>query len=401
MYTFLEAREILLRAVSPVAAQTIPLEQCVERVLAEDVTAVMDVPGFDRSAFDGYALRAEDTALAGTDHPVSLPVIAALHAGSAPDLTIPPGTAARVMTGSPIPVGADAVVMFEKTLEEPDRISLFAPLRCWENVIRVGEDVRKGAHLLRAGAVLDAGALGLLAAQGLERAPVFRVPLVGIISTGSELTEACLPLAPGKIYDANRYSLSAALTRLGCRPLFLGQVEDDTARIAEKLRQALPICDALILTGGVSVGDRDLTPAAMAAAGAELLVRGAAMKPGKACAYGRKDGKLLCALSGNPAAALTNFHALAAPALRRLCGRESCLPKQIRLTLADAFPKPSPQTRLLRGRLDLADGRVRFRLPAGQGNSVLSSAVGCDAMAVIPAGSGPLSAGTELQGFLL
>jgi len=157
----------------------------------------------------------------------------------------------------------------------------------------------------------------------------------------------------------------------------------------------------VISTGGVSVGDYDLTPAAMDRIGVETLTRGVQLKPGMACAYGLRDGKPVCALSGNPASCVINFYTVALPALRKLCGRRAPVPEELTLTLADGFPKPSKVTRILRGTLDLSDGTARLRLPRDQGNVVLSSTIGCNVFAVVPAGSGPLTAGMKLKGFLL
>jgi molybdopterin molybdotransferase len=156
-----------------------------------------------------------------------------------------------------------------------------------------------------------------------------------------------------------------------------------------------------LLTGGVSVGDFDLTPAAMEACGAEIFFRAVDLKPGMACCYGSGEGKLICALSGNPASAMTNYYAVALPALRRLCGLHSCLPRELTVTLLRGFQKKSPVTRLLRGTLELSGGEVGMTLSREQGNAVLSSAIGCDAMAIVPAGSGPLAPGTKLKGFML
>ena len=396
---YTEARDLLLRLAAPVGTETVPLEEALFRVLAEDVAAPADVPGFDRSAFDGYAVRAADLAGEG---PRRLRVIGQLRAGDDPaKLPLGPGEAAEIMTGAPLPPGADAVVMFERAEATGDLVSVTGPLLPRQNVVRAGEALRRGELAAGKGTAIDVGLLGLLSALGRTQAAVVRRPVVGVISTGAELVEAGQPLGPGGIYDANRFLFLAALRRLGCEPRFLGTARDEAPGIAELIRAEAETCDALVLTGGVSVGRYDLTPAAMGLAGAELLFTGVDMKPGKSCAYGLLEGKLLCALSGNPAAALTNFAAVAAPALRRLCGLRDCLPRPLRLRLEEDFPKESRRTRLLRGAAVLTDGTVRLRLPPGQGNSVLSSAVGWDAVAVVPAGSGPLPAGTELDGFLI
>lgn len=388
----------LTRAVEP---ERVPLTDCAGRILAEDLTAAENVPPFDRSPYDGYAFRAADTASASRETPVTLEILEEVPAGAVPTKTVVPGTAVKILTGAPIPEGADAVIMYELTEYTASHVRLFAPAKSGENIIRAGEDVKKGQLLAPAGTAIDAGLAGTLAAQGISRPLVYRRPRVGILSTGNEVTELDMPLEDGRIYNSNRYTLAAALLRAGCQALYLGLAGDSVEAIAELISDALARCDALLLTGGVSVGDYDLTPQAMELSGVELLALGVDIKPGMACAYGVKDGKLVCGLSGNPASSLTNFYAVVLPALNKLCGRREPVPPEITVALSEAFPKKSKNTRFLRGRLDLSDGTARICLPGDQGNVVISSSIGCDVMALVPAGSGPLPAGTKLKGFLL
>lgn len=396
-----QARELLLAAVQPVGTEPVPLSRCGGRVLAQDLTAREDVPAFDRSPYDGYALRAADTASASQDAPVTLRILEEIPAGGVPTKTVEPGTAAKVLTGAPIPPGADAVVMYEKTRFTRHTVTLSGPLRPGANIVRAGEDIRRGALLARRGEPIDPGLAGALAAQGAAEPLVYKIPQVAVLSTGSELVEADGLPGAGQIRNSNRYMLEAALRRLGCEPVYLGIAGDRIEEISALLERGLAACDAVVTTGGVSVGDYDVTPAAMEAAGAELLFQGVDMKPGMACAYGVRDGRLICGLSGNPASSLTNFYAVALPALKKLAGVREPLPREIRVTLPAGFDKKSPRPRFLRGRLTLEDGTARMELPKDQGNVVLSSAIGCNVMALVPAGSGPLSAGTVLKGFLL
>lgn len=395
------ARELLLSSTSTTDTERIPLSDCGGRILAQDLIALENVPAFDRSPYDGYALRAEDTALASEGHPVTFQIVEEIPAGSVPTKEITAGTAAKVLTGAPIPQGADVVVMYEKTEFTNHSVTLFAPLKAGDNIVRTGEDICKGSTLAERGTVIDAGLAGTLSAQGVAKPLVFKKPKVALISTGSELVEADAVPEAGKIRNSNRYTLEAVLKQLGCEPIYLGIAGDSVEDISALLLRGLAECDAVITTGGVSVGDYDLTPAAMEDIGVEILFRGVDMKPGMACAYGIKDGKLLCGLSGNPASALTNFYAVAAPALKKLTGRSVYMPQEIQVTLSNGFHKKSPKTRFLRGRLELKDGVVCMDLPKDQGNVVLSSVIGCNVMAIVPAGSGPLEAGTVLKGFLI
>ena len=400
--SYREIRDLLATLSGPVGTETLPLAVCAGRILARDLVAASDVPPFDRSPFDGYVLRAEDSLGASRETPVTLRILEEIPASAVPRIELTAGTASKILTGAPIPGGGDAVIPFEKTEFSDDTVTLFAPLRSGENIVYTGEDIRRGTLLAPCGQRIDAGVMGCLAGQNIVEPLVFRRPRIGILSTGSELVELGHDLPPGKIRDTNRYSMAAAVGRLGAEPvLYPNAVADQAENIAEAMIRALDECDALITTGGVSVGDYDLTPAAMEIIGAELLCRKVDLKPGMACAYGIRGGKLICGLSGNPASSITNFYAVAMPAMRRLCGLRDYETHEIPVTLAERFSKRSSSNRLLRGFADLSDGTLRLRLSEGQGNVMISGLIGCDLAALIPAGSGPVEPGTVLQGFFL
>lgn len=399
--TYDQARDLLLEQIQPTDTEPVLLEHCLGRVLAQDLIAARNVPAFDRSPYDGYAVRSTDTAGVDRDHPVTLEITQNIPAGKTFTGPLGPGQAAKVLTGAPVPPGADGVVKFEVTEFTDTSVTLFAPVKHGENVVYAGEDVKQGTCLAKAGTVIDPGLAGALAAQGLASPRVYRRPRVGLISTGSELVEPGEAVPEGKIVNSSRFALLAGVERAGCEAVYLGLAGDRTETITELIRQGLESCDLVLLTGGVSVGDFDLTPAAMEQAGAEILVRGMAMKPGMACALGFAEGKPVLALSGNPASALVSFYAVVQPCLHRLCGRAQVLPELIDITLSSGFGKKSPSTRLLRGSLRLTGGQITMDVPPDQGNVVLSSAIGCDAMAIVPAGTGTLAAGTVLKGFLL
>lgn len=396
-----QARDLLAELARPVGTEQAPLEECAGRILGQDLYASEDVPAFDRSPYDGYAFCVADTQEASSERPAVLEIIEEIPAGAVPAKKVVPGTAAKILTGAPIPEGADAVIKYENTEFTEQQVKIFSPMNSGTNIVRTGEDVKQGQLLAAKGAVIDEGLAGTLAAQGIARPQVFRRPRIGLISTGNEVVDLGETPGNGKIYNSNRYTLTAALTKIGCNAVYLGIAGDEISSLSARILAGLADCDAVILTGGVSAGDYDLTPAAMEKAGAELLVHGVNMKPGMACAYGVKDEKLILGLSGNPAAALTNFYAVVLPALNVLCGKSCAFAPEITVTLADDFRKKSRNTRLLRGILDLSDGRARMRLPKNQGNVVISSAVGCNVIAEVPAGSGALPAGTKLQGILV
>ena len=396
-----QARDLLLSAARPVETETVPLDECALRVIAFDLTAREDVPPFDRSAYDGYAFQSADTQNACREQPVTLRLVETLPAGSTAVHSVKSGQAVHLMTGAPIPEGADCVINFERTAFTDETVTIFSALRPYDNIVRRGEDVKKDSLLSPRGTVIDAGLAGTLSSQGISQVCVFKKPLIGLISTGSEVVEADQPQPPGKIRNANRSTFTALLNREGCQVQYLGLAGDDAKSIAALIEKGLAACDAVILTGGVSVGDWDVTPEAMELAGAEILLRGVDMKPGMACVYGEANGKLVLGLSGNPASSLTNFCACALPAIRKLCGQKDPHPQLISARLVRGFKKKSPSTRFLRGRLSLDTGFVCFDAAADQGNVVLSSTIGCTAFLLIPGGSGPIDAGTELKGFML
>lgn len=399
--SFYEAREMLLERVSATETERIALEMCHNRILGQDLQAVFQVPPFDRSPFDGYAFRAADSENASNEHPITLRILEEIPAGGISHIPVTEGCAVKILTGAMIPKGADAVVKYEDTVFTEDQVTIFAPVKSGSNIVRAGEDVQRGKILAEKGRVIDPGLAGTLAAQNITEPVVYRRPKVGIISTGSELVAVGKELNPGKIYDTNSYMLSGAVKRLGCEAVIIGMVNDSTEKIYEMIKEGLENCDMLLLTGGVSVGDYDLTPAAMEMAGVNIFLRGVNLKPGMACAFGEKDGKLVCALSGNPASSITNFYAIVMPAVKKLCGQRDFLPNEMKIQLCNDFKKKSPATRLLRGALDLSSGHAAIRISEDQGNVVLSSSIGCDVMAIVPGGTGALEAGTELSGFII
>lgn len=398
---FTKARALLMTQVTPVNPEKVTLKESMGMVLAEDILAAENVPPFDRSPYDGYTFRAADTQEASPEHPIVLTVLEEVPAGAVPTKPVTEGTATKILTGAPIPDGADAVIMYEKTEFTETQVKLFSPVMSGSNIVRAGEDVQKGQLLARKGSMIDVGTVGILASQGIAQPPVYRRPHIGLISTGNEVVEVGESLPAGKIYNSNRYTIEAILKKIGCVTEYVGIAGDCTEDIAASIAEGVEKWDAILLTGGVSAGDYDLTPAAMEMAGVELLVRGIKLKPGMACAFGTKDGKLVCGLSGNPAAAIAALQLVVLPALKKLCGRTDMIPPEITVTLADGYPKKSKQVRLLHGKSEFSDGIVKMYLPKEQGNVIISSMVGCDIAAIVPAGSDALEKGTILKGFML
>ena len=404
---FAAARDILLVNTASVGTEEVDLAKSAGRLLGQEVRAAADVPGFDRSPYDGYAFRAQDVAGASAFAPVTLSVVDNIAAGDVPHEYISIGTAARLMTGAPVPEGADAVVPYEVTKFTDTEVQIFSAAKEGQNIVRRGEDVVRGQLLVQPGVPIDDGLAGTLAAQGIFHPVVCRRPVIGIISTGDELVDEGDALSPGKIYNTNRYSLQAACAGLGCEAVYLGLVKDSAEEITRLILEGIGEkygCDGILLSGGVSAGDHDLTPDAMKMAGTQILVRGLNFKPGMAGAYGileRGGTKVpVMALSGNPAACMTAFRLVAAPVLKKLAGWLDPLPVEVDCELMSDFPKASKGTRILRGKKVFRNGKVYLEFSNRQGNAVLSTMSGNDIMAVIPAGSGPLKAGTVLKGYL-
>lgn len=394
-----EARDLLLAQPVNLKTERLPLLDCAGRTLAEDARAVMDVPPFDRSPFDGYAFRGEDTAGASRLRPAVLSVTEEIPAGAVPAMALGPGQAAKILTGGPLPPGANATIKYEETEFADGQVRIFAPCAPGSNVARAGEDVAKGRLLIEAGRVLSPALVGLLAGQGMARAAVFARPRVAVFSTGSELLEPGQPWQAGKIYNSNTYTVSALLGQMGIDAVPGGTAADDLETISRRLTAALADSDMVITTGGASVGDYDWAYRAAQAIGAELLFWKFEMKPGGSCLGAVKDGKVLLSLSGSPGAAALALIKVGMPYLRKLCGRRDLVPESFEAVMGRDYGKKTAMARVLRGSLSFRDGRVYFNHHEGDGNGILSSLAGCDALGEIPADSPPLRAGQPVRVF--
>ena len=396
-----EGRQKILDAVTIVPTETIPLGDAYGRVLAMDVVAMEDVPSFDRSPLDGYAFRAEDTSGASKETPVTLKVIDYIPAGDISHVPVTKGTAVRLMTGAPVPEGADCVCKYEETEFTEQEVKIFCPGKQNDNIIRKGEDVVKGTVLAEKGTMIDSGLMGTLAGQNIPEPLVYKQICAGIIATGSELVPVGQEPGPGMIIDTNEYTLTGAMEHMGFRVRRYGIADDTEEAIADILKKAMQECDVILITGGASVGDFDVTPKAMEKAGIRLLFQGVDMKPGKACEYGVCGEKLVCGLSGHPSSSLTNLLLVGLAGLRKMSGIKDYLPKEIDLVLANDFGKQSKNDRVIRGTLMIEDGIAKIRVPKGQGNVMISSTIGSDCVAVVPGGRGPLKAGDKIKGYLI
>ena len=312
-----EGMQIIMDAVLPIErTERVGLLEGVGRVLAEEVAAGMDVPPFARAAMDGYAVKAEDTFGAGNFSPKILDMIEVVHAGETAGQEVRRGTCIQVATGSPMPPGADAVVMVEDTELDETKVKIYKPVYPQQNASPLGEDIRRGTLVLSPGMLLDPSKIGVLAALGFQKVAVYQKPQVAVIPSGNEILVPGDPLTPGKIYDINSYTLSALIMENGGSPRIFPIMEDTLESVISTIREALSF-DLIILSGGSSVGERDMMVEAVKRMG-ELKFHGIAVKPGKPTLCGIVEGHLLLGMPGYPTSCLTNGYGILAPALRKM-----------------------------------------------------------------------------------
>ena len=361
----LEVEDALARicaAITPLTSEMISLHDAAGRVLAEPLIAPLALPSFDNSAMDGYAVRAADVAGAGADSPIMLKQIGAVAAGAMFHGAVERGKCVRLFTGSPLPAGADAVVMQEDTRAAGDSINVLDTVKPWENVRFTGEDVKRGELVAQAGERLGAVQLALCGALGLERVRVGVRPVMAILGTGNELVEAGTPLAPGQIYESNRLAVAALAAECGGVAKIYPLVRDSLEATRDALEKAFAECDAVITTGGVSVGDHDVVKAAFAALGGTVDFWQVAMKPGKPFVFGRLGGKFLFGLPGNPVSAFVTFLVLVRPAILRMQGASDLSLPSHPAVLAEPLHNRGERRHFLRVRVDGA-GRAWGTIP--------------------------------------
>ncbi len=396
-----EAVQLVMEHIHTSGTEMVPLEHTYGRVLAQPIIAQHDVPSFDRSPYDGFAVRAQDTAGASGDNRVAFDVIGEIGAGYVADRAIGEGEAYRIMTGAPIPDNADAVVMLEQTVEQENGFTLRKPFNPGENISFKGEDAKEGELLIEAGTVIHPGTIALLATFGYANVEVAKRPLVGILSTGTELLAVGEQLVPGKIRNSNGPMIAAQLDRMGIRFKSYGMQADDLDACTAIVEQALAETDVLITTGGVSVGDYDYLPAIYERLGAKVLFNKVAMRPGSVTTVAVLGSQLLFGLSGNPSACFTGFELFARPAIIGMMGGTAPYMPRMTAKLGEDFLKPNPFTRFVRAIWDMTPEGI-IAVPAGfnKSNAVSSIARG-NCLIVLPSGTRGFVTGTEVDILLL
>jgi len=391
-----EARDTILGLVRPLGSETLSLRDAVGRVLCEEIRSDRLIPPLDNSAMDGFALRAEDT----REVPAELRVVEDLPAGRTSGRKLGPGEAARIMTGAAIPEGADAVVMQEHTDHAGGRVIVRRLVELGENIRRAGSDVRRRTLIAGVGAVLRPTHIGMFAAIGRTTLQVVVRPRVAVLATGDELVEPDRLSDDGRIASSNSYALQAALVELGAEPVYLGIAPDEPEVIREHFLRALA-CDVVISTGGVSVGDRDWIKLVLAQLGGSMRLWRVRMKPGAPLVFSILQERPVFGLPGNPVSTLVTFEQFVRPALLRMMRHHKVFRPVEPAILAEDYEKPPGRMHFVRVTLQEREGRL-FAFPTGdQSSGVLYSMVRADGLAIVPADTTRIEAGTEVSVQLL
>lgn len=392
-----EAIHRVLQQKIEIAATRISLYECEGYILAEDIIATYDIPRFDKSPYDGFAIRSEDSHGASADNRIAFEVVDHIGAGSVSDKTLQQGQAVRIMTGAQMPSGADAVVMLEQTVETPDGFTLRKPFEHLENVSLKGEETATGDVVLHKGQRINAGAVAVLATFGYAEVPVYRKPTAALIATGSELLDVEDELEPGKIRNSNGPMIAALLQKEGVEVERYHIQMDDYERSLAVVTSALEKHDMVITTGGVSVGDFDYLPDIYRALGAEVLFNKIAMRPGSVTTVAVAQGKYLFGLSGNPSACYSGFELFTKPAIYHMMGATNCYPAVVRATLMADFKKANPFTRFVRANVTLT-GREATVRPSGFNKSgAVVSIAHSNGMMMLPGGTRGYQVGHEVD----
>ena len=399
MRSIAEALASMLPTFAPLGEEEVQLTESAGRYLSRDVRARFDSPPFDNSAMDGYAVRAVDVASATKDAPICLPVRGESRAGGPLPARLEPGTVYRIFTGAPMPADADAIVIQEDTDRDGDEVSIRESSPAGKHVRPQGSDVSSGGLLLRAGARLWPGEIGLLASQNVDRVQVYRRPKVAILSTGDELRQLGDDLEPGMIINSNVYVLTEMLRAVGAIPVPLPAAPDTLTEIEGSLRTALE-ADIVITTGGVSVGEYDFVNEAFKNVGIEPMFWKVRIKPGKPVSFALYRGKPVIGVPGNPISAMVAFEVLIAPCLRKMLGDPQPHPEPVVARLREPYRRRPGRVEIARGVATREGDEIIVALHPLQGSGSLPSFVGVNALVILPADKGELAAGEKVEAIL-
>ncbi|MBO3462049.1 molybdopterin molybdotransferase MoeA [Aetokthonos hydrillicola Thurmond2011] len=407
MLSVSEAEAIILNLVQPLDKErdieVVDLLTASHRILASPITSQLDFPHWDNSAMDGYAVRYEDVQDASESQPVSLQIVEEIPAGYQPKYTIQQGQAARILTGSVMPPGADTVVMQEATRREENRVLILATPKPQEFVRHRASYYQAGTELLSKGIILNAPDISVLAAAQCTKLPVFRKPVVAILSTGNELVTPDKALQPGQIVDSNQYALAELVRESGAEPLMLGIIKDEPDALEEAIAHAITNADIVLSSGGVSVGDYDYVEQVIESLGGEIHIRAVAMRPGKpltVATFRLSHGRVYFGLPGNPASALVTFWRFVQPAIKKLSGlAKGWKPKFVKARSRNEIRTDGKRETYLWGETFLnSEGFYEFQLATGGHSSAnLINLAQTNSLAVLPVGQTLIPAGGEVE----
>ncbi|MGB8212915.1 MAG: gephyrin-like molybdotransferase Glp [Anaerolineales bacterium] len=404
MLSVSDARTRILANFEPVEATRLPIARAAGHYLAEDITAQVDLPPFDNTSVDGFALRSSDVAAASLASPHTLKVVADIRAGTWSATPLQPGESARIMTGAPLPPGADAVVMVEDTdfnlrlpgVPAPQTVTVYKSLSPGENLRRRGDDLHAGDKVLATGSCLRAQEIGLLAMLGVAQVPVYRTPKVALLSSGDELVPVEATLTPGKIHDANSYILAVLAESAGVELIHLGVASDSEADVRSRLERAVvEKADVIISSAGVSVGAFDYVRSVVESGG-ELDFWKVDMRPGKPLAFGKYQAIPFFGLPGNPVSAFVGFEVFVRPALEKLSGQISKPRLTEKARLAEPVESDGRES-YLRAIVKQEQGHLTARLTGHQGSGNIFSLVQANALLIVPSGVKSLPASSEVE----
>lgn len=395
-----EAKRLVLESGQKLAPAECALMDSLGLVLAEDVVSELDIPPFDNSAMDGFALLASDTVAATESVPAVLRITETVQAGKVPRQTVIPGTAVKIMTGAPVPSGADAVIQVEQTRETDGKVHILRPVKPGENIRRAGEDLTKGTVALAAGTLIRPAEIGLLASLGNARVKIYPRPRVAILSTGEELVEIDEPMVPGKIRNSNTYSLIAQVLTCGAEPVSLGIARDTVEDTIAKVKEGLN-CDVLLTTGGVSVGEYDFVKEVLEELGAELKFWSVAQKPGKPLAFWLIESKPVFGLPGNPVATMVCFEEYVRPLLLKMMGKTRLFRPEVEAVLVNDLKKKPGRVHFVRVVVEQKEGVFYATSTGPQGSGILSSMSQANGLALIPKDVTQIKAGEKVKVHLI
>jgi len=389
----------------PGKKELVSINESYGRFLSMDLVATSDVPHFNRSPYDGFAIRSVDSADASLSNPVEFEVVDHIGAGYVSNKEIGEFQAVRIMTGAQMPMNCDAVVMLElaKTSEKNGKsyMSIKRSYEPGDNVSFAGEDAKKGEVLVKRGTKINPGIQAMLATFGYKEVPVAKKPVIGLFATGTELLEVEDELQPGKIRNSNTHMITAQIERSGATVRYFGKLPDDFELCYESIRSAIEEVDLLITTGGVSVGDFDYLPQIYKKLGADVLFNKVAMRPGSVTTVAHLDGKILFGLSGNPSACYVGFELFARPIIRTMLFCPKPHLRREKAVLEVDFPKANPFTRFVRSKVTIADGKL-VAAPSGVDKSnIVMSLAGANSFIILPGGTRGFEAQTVVDILLL